>query len=149
MYYKGVSDTHFQALCPIVVRPQNYIIEEVIYSLCESDRRRATARKHLATATHQIHVRSRSMASGALMTASLGVFASIPLVARVLFPVATSRLSRAIGSVVAPPPVTKLRLERLAEQPGPEGVEGSSEFVALQPAWAGGRGFGCRYIRHL
>ncbi len=121
MYYKGVSDAHYQALCPIVVRPKNYIIEEVVYSLCDSDRRRATARKHLATATHQIHVRSRSMAGGALMTATLGVFASIPLVARVLFPVATSRLRRMVGSVVAPPPVTKLRLERLTEQPGPEG----------------------------
>ncbi len=121
MYYKGVSDAHFQALCPIVVRPKNYIIEEVVYSLTDSDRRRSSARKSLATATHQIHVRSRSMAGGALMTASLGVFASIPLVARVLFPVATSRLRRAIGSVVAPPPVTKLRIERLTEQPGPEG----------------------------
>ena len=121
MYYKGVSDAHFQALCPIVVRPKNYIIEEVVYSLCESDRRRATARKRLATATHQIHVRSRSMAGGALMTATLGVFASIPLIARVLFPVATSRLRRMVGSVVAPPPVTKLRFERLTEQPGPEG----------------------------
>ncbi len=121
MYYKGVSDAHYQALCPIVVRPQNYVIEEVVYSLAESDRRRSSARKRLATASHQIHVGSRSMTGGALMTATLGVFASVPLVARVLFPGATSRLRRMVGSVVAPPAVTRLRLERLTKQPGPEG----------------------------
>ena len=121
MYFKGVSDAHYQALCPIVVRPKNYMIEEVVFSLAESDRRRSTARKRLATASHQVHVGSRSMAGGALLTATLGVFASIPLVARVLFPGTTSRLRRAVGSVVAPPRVTRLRIERTTEQPGPEG----------------------------
>ena len=56
-----------------------------------------------------------------LLTASIGVFASVPLVARVLFPQTTSRLREAVASVVAPPLVTRLRLERLTEQPGLEG----------------------------
>ena len=121
MYFKGVSDAHYQALCPIVVRPKNYMIEEVVFSLAESNRRRSSARKRLATASHQVHVGSRSLTGGALLTATLGVFASIPLVARVLFPATTSRLRKAIGSVVEPPRVTRLRIERLTEQPGPEG----------------------------
>ncbi len=121
MYYKGVSDAYYQALCPIVVRPKNYVTEEVVFSLAESNRRRSTARKRLATASHQVHVGSRSMTGGALLTASLGVLASFPLVARVLFPATTSRIRRAFGSVVEPPRVTRLRIERSTEQPGPDG----------------------------
>ncbi|MCC7421959.1 MAG: DUF2309 domain-containing protein [Planctomycetaceae bacterium] len=121
MYYKGVADAHFQALCPIVVRPQHWVTEEVVYSLAESDRRLKSARKRLASASHRFHVGSRSMTAGALVTAGVGVLASIPLVARVLFPRTTARLRKAVGSVVSPPHVTRLRLERLTETPGPEG----------------------------
>lgn len=121
MYYKGVSDAHFQALCPIVVRPKVWVTEEPVYNLLDTHERRASARRRLANASHQIHVRSRSMAVGAIMTASLGVFASVPLVARVLFPRITSQIRQAVGSVVAPPQVTRLRLERLTEVPGQEG----------------------------
>ncbi len=121
MYYKGVADAHFQALCPIVVRPKNYVTEEVVYSLAESNRVRSDARKRLATASHSFHVGSRSIAGGALLAAGVGVIASVPLVARVLFPLTTSRIQKAFGSVVAPPPVTRLRLERLTANPGPEG----------------------------
>lgn len=121
MYYKGVADAHFQALCPIVVRPQHWVTEEVVYSLTESDRRLKTARKRLASASHRFHLGSRSMTAGALVTAGVGVLASIPLVARVLFPRTTARLRKALGSVMSPPQVTRLRLERLTEKPGPEG----------------------------
>lgn len=121
MYYKGVADAHFQALCPIVVRPKVWVTEEVVYSLADFDRRNASSRRRLAKASHQIHVRSRSVAGGALITASLGVLASIPLVARVLFPRTTARLRETLNSVVAPPQVTRLRIERLTETPGKEG----------------------------
>lgn len=121
MYYKGVADAHFQALCPIVVRPKVWITEEVVYSLSDFDRRNASSRRRIAKASHQIHLRSRSVAGGALITASLGVLASVPLVARVLFPRTTARLREKLNSVVAPPPVTRLRIERLTETPGQEG----------------------------
>lgn len=121
MYYKGVADAHFQALCPIVVRPKVWVTEEVVYSLSEADRRIAKSRKRFAKASHQIHLRSRSMAAGALLTGSLGVLATIPLVARVLFPRSTARLRGLVDRVMAPPPVTRLRIERLTEEPGQEG----------------------------
>lgn len=121
MYYKGVSDAHFQALCPIVVRPKVWVIEEPVYNMLDTHERRASTRRRLANASHQIHVRSRSMAVGALLTASFGVFASVPLVARVLFPRITSQIRHAVGSVVAPPQVTRLRLERLTVAPGQDG----------------------------
>ncbi len=120
IYYKGVADAYYSTLCPIVVRPQHWLIEEVVFSLEEEHQRRARTRRTLGTVTHHLHIGSRSISRGALLTAGLGVLASIPLVARVLFPRLTARIRRSVGQLVAPPPVTRLRLERTAEQPGPD-----------------------------
>ncbi len=120
IYYRGVADAHFSTLCPIVVRPQHWVVEDVVYSLADSHRRRAATRKALGTASHQVHVGSRSIAGGALLTAGLGVLASFPLVARVLFPLLTARIRRTAGHWVEPPAVTRLRLERSTPNPGPE-----------------------------
>lgn len=121
IYYRGVADAHFSTLCPIVVRPQVWITEEVVYSLEEMDRRRAKTRRAIGTASHSVHVGSRSIARGAVLTAGLGVLASIPLVARVLFPRMTARFRKSVGQFVAAPRVTRLRLERTESPPGPEG----------------------------
>lgn len=120
MYYRGAADAHFAALCPIVVRPKHWVVEDVVYTFEGSHRRRAMTRRALGTASHQVHMGSRSVAGGALLTAGLGVLASIPLVARVLFPRLTSRVRRLVGGFVQPPPITRLRLERVAETPGPD-----------------------------
>lgn len=121
MYFKGVADAHYSTLCPIVVKPAHWVVEEVVYSLEEMNRRRAKTRKAIGAATHQVHVGSRSIAKGAVLTAGLGVLASIPLVARVLFPRLTARIRRGAGSFVQPPAVTRLRLERTLDPPGPDG----------------------------
>ncbi len=86
IYYRGVADAHYAALCPIVIKPQHWVTEEVVYPLEESNRARAKTRRAIGTASHQFHVRSRAIAAGALLSASLGVLASVPLVARVMFP---------------------------------------------------------------
>ncbi|MGC3969238.1 MAG: Na-translocating system protein MpsB [Pirellulales bacterium] len=121
MYYRGASDAHFSTLCPIVVMPQHWVTEEVVYSLEETHKRRAKTRKALGTASLQVHSGSRSLARGALLTAGLGVLASIPLVARVLFPRLTARIRRRAGSLVQAPVVTRLVLERHQDPPGPDG----------------------------
>jgi uncharacterized protein YbcC (UPF0753/DUF2309 family) len=72
----------------------------------------------LGTASHQVHVGSRSFAGGALL-ALLGPLASVPLVARILFPRWTAQLRRLAARFVQPPPITELQLERTAPQPGP------------------------------
>jgi hypothetical protein len=121
MYYRGVADAHYSALCPIVMKPKHWVVEEVVYSLKETNRRRAKTRQTLATASHKVHIGSRNIAGGVMLTAGLGVFATFPLVARVLFPRLTARIRRAADQLVQPPPITRLRLERLAPTPGPEG----------------------------
>ena len=59
-------------------------------------------------------------ASGALLTAGLGVLASVPLLAHVLFPRLTARIRKTFGRFVQPPPRTRLRLERSTSLAGPE-----------------------------
>ena len=120
MYYRGAADAHFTALCPIVILPKHWVVEDVVFTLEDSHRRRARTRRALGTASHQFHAGTRSMAGGALLTAGLGVLASVPLVGRVLFPRLTARIRRAFGRLVEPPPMTRLRLERTAETAGPQ-----------------------------
>ncbi|MFN8854887.1 MAG: DUF2309 domain-containing protein [Planctomycetaceae bacterium] len=121
IYYRGIADAHYSTLCPIVVRPQHWIVEDVIYTQEASNRRRSRTRKALGQATHSVQEGSRGLATGALLTAGLGVLASVPLVASVLFPRLTSRIQDQAARLFAPPRGTRLRLERSTEKPGPEG----------------------------
>ncbi|QDU25271.1 hypothetical protein ETAA8_03350 [Anatilimnocola aggregata] len=123
MYYRGVADAHYATLCPIVVRPKHWVIEEVVLPFEETNRRRAQTRRAIGATSLGMHRGSRNLASGALLTASLGVLASIPLVARVLFPRWTALVSRTANSLVAPPQITRLRLERQTPEPGMEDAQ--------------------------
>lgn len=142
MYFRGAADAHYQTLCPIVVRPQHWITEEVVISLEEESQRRAKTRKAIGQASHRAHVASRNSASGAVLTAGLGVLASVPLVMRVLFPRWTALLRTTANRFVEPPPITRLRLERSAEKPGPtdDGIGFSLEEMC---------GIGERFLRAI
>ena len=120
MYYRGACDAHFVPLCPVVVRPQHWVVEEVGVAQGETHRRRVLTRRALGTASHQLHVGSRTLGLGALLTGALGVLASFPLVARILFPRVTAQIRRGIGRIVRTPPATHLRLERTDVLPGPD-----------------------------
>jgi uncharacterized protein YbcC (UPF0753/DUF2309 family) len=135
MYYRGLTDAHFAALCPIVVRPKHWMVEDAVYTLETSNRLTAQTRKAIGTASHRMHRGSRGATAGALLTGTFGVLASIPLVARVLFPWLTSRIRRAAGWFVSPPPVTRLRMERVAELPGTE--EDQIGFTVSEMAFFG------------
>lgn len=119
MYYRGVADAHFATHCPIIVRPKHWVIEESVLPLEETNRFRAQTRRAIGATSLGIHRGSRNLAGGALLTASLGVLATIPLVARVLFPRWTAAFTRTAQSFVAPPLITRLRLERQTPEPGP------------------------------
>jgi len=120
MYYRGASDAHFVPLCPVVIRPQHWVTEEVGDEVGRIHERRARTRRALGTASHQFHVGSRSFAVGALLTGAVGVLASVPLVARILFPRLTARMRQGLGRIVQAPRLTRLRLERHAPTTGPE-----------------------------
>jgi hypothetical protein len=112
MYYRGAAEAAWTTLCPVPVTPKNWVVEDVVYALEDSHRQRATARRILGRASQGIDSGSRSSISGALLTAFLGPLATIPLLARILLPRHTARINRTARRIVAPPAITRLRLER-------------------------------------
>lgn len=120
MYYRGAADAHFLPLCPVVIRPQHWVTEEVEEQAEDEHRNRAQRRRALGKVSHQLHLGSRTFALGALIAGTLGVMASVPLVARILFPRLTARIRGWCGQLVHTPPHTRLRLERRDPNPGEE-----------------------------
>ncbi|HYT93585.1 MAG TPA: putative inorganic carbon transporter subunit DabA, partial [Gemmataceae bacterium] len=120
MYYRGATDAHFVPLCPAVLRPGHWVVERVVESQEETHQRRARTRRVLGKASHQFHLGSRSLGVGALLSAAVGVLATVPLVARTLFPRLTARIRRLFGRIVQAPPQTRLQLERGDVEAGPE-----------------------------
>ncbi|MDB5391859.1 MAG: hypothetical protein JWM11_7505 [Planctomycetaceae bacterium] len=120
MYYRGADDAHFVPLCPIVIRPQHWVVENVEDRAAEAHQKRAKRRRVLGAAAHQMHVNSRGLGVGALLSAGFGVLASIPLIARILFPRFTGRIRKSAGNYVRPPQDTKLQIERQDDTPGPQ-----------------------------
>jgi hypothetical protein len=120
MYYRGAAEAYFTPLCPAIIRPEHFVCEDVVYTFEEAHRRRAKTRRAIGAASHNLHVGSRTFLGGAFLAAMFGPLASIPLVARVLFPRLTARIRRLFGRFMQTPPVTELQLERSEPEPGPE-----------------------------
>jgi uncharacterized protein len=137
IYFRGVAEANFVPLCPIIMKPSHWMTEETVYSLQETNRSRAKTRRFIGNASRGFDVGSRSLAVGALLSAGLGVLASVPLVARVLFPRLTANLERTANSIFDPPPVTRLVVERTCDTPGCE--DGHQGFTVEEMAATGER----------
>jgi uncharacterized protein YbcC (UPF0753/DUF2309 family) len=120
IYYRGVDDAHFVPLCPAVVRPSHWVTERVIERHEEAFQLHVKTRRALGMASHRFNVGSRSLTFGAVLAGAVGVLASVPLVARTLFPRFTSRLFQRLGGIVQSLPLTRLQLERAEVAPGPD-----------------------------
>ena len=118
MYYRGATDAHARPLCPVVIKPKHYVNEEVADAFAREHRRRAETRRVLGAASHRFHLGSRTFIGG-VFTALGGSLASIPMVARVLFPRTTAQIRRVVGGLVRAPAATRLVLERSEPEPGP------------------------------
>lgn len=123
MYYRGAHDAHFVPLCPIIMKPQHYVIEQVDSQQQDQYGRMMRVRRSLGKQAHEFHTSSRTFLGG-LGTALVGPLATIPLVARVLFPRSTAQFRRLVGNVVQPRLPTRLTLERQTTTPSqdPEGL---------------------------
>ena len=119
MKYKGAADSFFKPLCPAVIDPDHYVQEDVGYTFEGVHRTRAQMRNRLGRATYLFHTRSRTFLGG-IVAGIAGSLATAPLVARVLFPRLTSRIRSRFGSLLQPPPVTRLQLHRYLDEPGSE-----------------------------
>ena len=120
MYYRGVADAHFVPLCPGAIRPGHWVAEQAVGCGEKARELLRKRRRALGMASYRFNVGSRSLTAGALLTGAIGVLASIPLVARTLFPRLTSRFNRILGRFVDSEPLTRLQLERTDREPGPE-----------------------------
>ncbi len=49
MYYRGASDAHPRPLCPVIIKPQHYVNEEVAYTFVKEHKRRADTRRVLGS----------------------------------------------------------------------------------------------------
>ncbi|WP_435006703.1 DUF2309 domain-containing protein [Tundrisphaera lichenicola] len=122
MYYKGVADAHFVPLCPAILSPKHWMIEELVQEPTKIEQIKAGCRKVLGHASHRLHVGSRGFAFGALLTGAVGSLAAIPLMARILFPRLASQIRHYFGRIIKASPQTRLRLERTRPEPGPQGA---------------------------
>lgn len=118
MYYRGAADAHFVPLCPPVIKPSRWVVEQAVEDRGNSGSRRARARRTIGLLTHRFHKGSRSFAAGAVLSAAVGVLASIPLMARTLFPRLTARVRNTFGRIVETPPKTRLTIERTGADAG-------------------------------
>ncbi len=120
MYFRSAGDAHFSALCPIVMKPQHWVVEDVVYAFEEQHNSRARARRAIGEASHRLHVGTRTSVLGAFVSTALGPLATVPLVSRILFPRMTAQMHRTVRKFVSPPAITRLRLERSPNvPPGP------------------------------
>lgn len=120
MYFRGAADAHYVPLCPIIIQPRHWVKEDVAVTHDQEHGRRAQARRVLGKTSHRLHVGTRTVTGGAIITAGLGALAAIPLVARVLFPRLTAQIRKLATMLVQAPSTTRLRLERSDIEAGPE-----------------------------
>ena len=109
-------------MCPVVFHPKHWVEERPDEAHQDRARRTRRIRRALGRTSHQFHVGTRGFALGAVITATLGVLATFPLVARVMFPRLTARLRRRAGWLVRAPKKTRLQLERTDPTPSAEGA---------------------------
>ncbi|MGK3983969.1 DUF2309 domain-containing protein [Sorangium sp. So ce136] len=124
--YRGLDDADHVSLCPVGVEPAHEIVERAHEDEEEAWLRRQARRKRWARVLHAIGHGTRSLSRGLLLTPTLGLLATIPLVGRVLFPRASARLRRALERRLLPAVPTHLH--------SPHAQEGA-------PAGGGGRPF--------
>ncbi|WP_437331569.1 YbcC family protein [Sorangium sp. So ce394] len=104
--YRGLDDAGHASLCPVGVEPAHEIVERPHEE--EAGRRRQARRRRWARLLHTLGRGSRTLARGVLLTPTLGLLSTIPLVGRILFPRATARLRRALERRLLPAVPTRL-----------------------------------------
>jgi uncharacterized protein len=115
MYYRGIGDADFSAQCPIIMTPKHWVTEEPVYSLEQSDRSRAKARRFLGTAQRRFQSHSHGSLGGAIVSTLVGPLATIPMLSRILFPRTTAMMNQKARQFIAPPTFTRLHLERSSD----------------------------------
>ena len=121
MYFKATLDSFYTPLCPIIITPSNWVEELPEDEFLKAYKTRASGMKTIQMASHRLHLGSRGGALGALLSASFGTLAAIPLAMTVFFPRITAKIRRYLTPFLRKKVETKLKLERFSEKAGPTG----------------------------
>ncbi len=115
IYFRGTTDAHPRALCPVAVEPKHYVAESAEHEDGPRPRWHQKRRRFSALVHKNIHVGSQTFTRGAIIMATIGVLWVIPLMLRVLFP----RLGRGLPQRNAgfTTSKTRLQLDRNDETP--------------------------------
>lgn len=92
MYYTGLDDAHPIPLCPVGVTPTHTVSELAAPGASRRGERRRTGRRLAGKLAYDTDLGTRTLVRGTVLSAALGVLSALPLVWRVLFPRAASRL---------------------------------------------------------
>ena len=122
MYFQAAGAAHAVALCPVSIRPEHTVHEVVEPEFADEDASHAVRRRHLARVAGGLRTGSKTLFRGTLLTATLGLLTTFPLVLRIFAPRLAARLKRGMGTVLRPPGQTHLSLEATGE---PGGIEGT------------------------
>ncbi|MBM3982727.1 MAG: DUF2309 domain-containing protein, partial [Planctomycetes bacterium] len=128
MYYRGATDAHFVPLCPIVVTPKHWVEEQPEGHAAETHDRLRRARRRFGATAHRAHVGTRAFVLGAVLAATVGVLALVPLMLRIWFPRLAAWVRRRAGRVAGPVPPTRLSIDR-APECGPANRPGGFGFT--------------------
>ncbi len=122
MFYQGMGEAHEVPLCPAMMTPQTRVTEKPVTEHEVPSFRWRQVRGALQKTARYLHDHSRATLTGMLVCAGTGIVASIPLIARVLFPRQASRLRRIAGDWLHPTVDTRLQIERAVGTPAQQGV---------------------------
>ncbi|MBL8176605.1 MAG: DUF2309 domain-containing protein [Bryobacterales bacterium] len=121
--YAGIDDPHGVALCPVVVKPQ-HAVREVPVSSDEQLTETRRLRRAIWSRFAQLGLASsRTIVSGWISTALLGILSLFPLIARVIAPRQFARLRERLNKSFLPEPRTELTLMR-PDKEGQQVAEG-------------------------
>ena len=110
MTYQGLTDPHALPLCPPVRTPMHLVREVAVGG------RQSASAQTIGVYRQILRASRNSILRGGVLAALPGFLAGFPLLGQTLFPSLSYRLASAIEHALSPPPLTRLKLERQAEE---------------------------------
>src|SRR6185312_3230785 len=113
--YQGIDDPQGAAFCPVVIQPRHSVLEQPKEEDTALLKSRRWRRRLLGLLMRNSFLSSRSLVSGWLSTAVLGLLSAVPLIGHLLAPRRYAILREWLNKAFLPEPHTELRFARKAD----------------------------------
>lgn len=111
MYFQAADAAHLVALCPVSVRPEHEVLELVEEEHLARHITTAARRRRVGRLAGGLSAGSRTAFRGTLLTASLGILATVPMILRITAPRLAAKLRRRLARPLSTPRSTRLALD--------------------------------------